>query len=496
MSATVQMKSVNARMGEVVFFFVLVPALLFFMLFHMDEGGTYLLAHGEKLAFSATAEDFLRQFPDGDISYQLKFAVDYVRDGSIATWVLNLWPPGMPVLYGLVLKMPGSAYFPLKIIVLATALYAIVSYFLYRNFSGGRFSVTALIVSALPLMYGSFQNSLFLGFCLFSSDFYCFVLLAILMFLLFEVLDGTAQPVRRQALRLVMLGAVLAALAYFRSFYFIYIKLLTAGSLFALVAWVGCALVGRGWKATIQGLVKSKIVASVGVVLLVAWLVLLPWKLVLQKNQRPFDWTATNQVWAAQWRNDLPPFLVGLNTPCVLDRNTCEQLMPFQYPDTWAEPKLGSDFYKRLSVATFVSNPLAWYAEKAKVFRYFWFDAQEFFWTDAKYIARGFTPWKVIMYIQSVAIFLMCIGLTVISGVRLGRNFAKRSPLLENNGLYVLFLSFFGCNLAVFTFLHYEARYSIPLKWVTYLVFVYLLKDAIQKNDLRLSRNNAHKGAK
>jgi hypothetical protein len=289
---------------------------------------------------------------------------------------------------------------------------------------------------------------------------------------------------------------VLAGLAYFRSFYYIYIKFLTAGSLLMLFAWGGCALVGRGWRATIQGLVKSKIVAPVGAVLLVAWLVLLPWKLVLQINQSPSDWTATNQVWAAQWRNDLPSFLVGLNTPCVLERNICEQLMPFQYSDTWAEPKLGSDFYKRLSVATFVSSPLAWYGEKAKVFRYLWFDAQGFFWVDAKDIDKDLTPWKVIMYIQSLVMVVMCIGLAVTSGVRLGRNFIRCSPLLENNGLYVLFLSFFGCNLVVFTFLHYEARYSIPLKWVTYLVFVFLLKDAMQKKDLRLSRNNAHKGAK
>lgn len=88
MSGTVQIKSVNARVGEVAFFFVLVPVLLFSMLFHMGEGGTYLLVHGEKLTqrlvLASTAEDFLRQFPDGDISYQLKFAVDYVRDGSIA----------------------------------------------------------------------------------------------------------------------------------------------------------------------------------------------------------------------------------------------------------------------------------------------------------------------------------------------------------------------------------------------------------------------------
>ena len=121
-------------------------------------------------ALAATAEDFLRLFPDGDISYQLKFAVDYVRDGSITDWVLNLWPPGMPVLNGLILKLGGSNYFPLKIISLSTLLYALASYMVYQSLARGRFSPSFLVVCVLPLMFLTFLDSIFLGINLFSSD--------------------------------------------------------------------------------------------------------------------------------------------------------------------------------------------------------------------------------------------------------------------------------------------------------------------------------------
>jgi hypothetical protein len=474
MSESAPIKSVGARAGELGFFFVLVPALLFFMLFHMGEGGAYLVVPGQnidtKLNLFVTAEDYLRQFPNGDISYQLKFAVDYLRDGSIAAWVLNLWPPGMPGLYWLILKLSGSNYFPIKIITLSTMFYALASYLVYRSLARGRFSPSFLVACALPLVFVTFQVSIFLSTNLFSSDFYCFALLAILLSLIFE-----RSP---QALgRLALMAVVLAALAYFRSFYFIFIKLLTVGSLYTLLVWGGWVMVRQGWRAAIKAVVQSKLLASFGVVLLLTWALLLPWKAYLLINERTFEWTATDQAWAAQWRNDLPLFLFGMNTPCILENDICVKLMPFQYPDTWATPKLGSDFYKRLSIVTFVSRPFEWYGEKAKVFHHFWFDGHEF--------DKNMSASQLIKYMQSAGLLVACVGLAIVSIIRLIRNISRHRPILEGNGLYVLFMAFFICNLVVFTFAHYESRYSVPLKWVTFLFFMFLLKDIMRKVDRR-----------
>lgn len=475
MNGTALRKSVGVRAGELVFFFVLVPALLFFMLFHVSEGGAYLIVHGENidtnLNLFVNAEDYLRQFPHGDISYQLKFVVDYLRDGSIGEWVLNLWPPGMPALYWLILKLGGSDYFPIKIITLSTLFYALASFLLYRSLARDRFSPSFLVACALPLVFVTFQVSIFLGTNLFSSDFYCFALIAILLSLVF---DSTPQSLRRLAL----IAIVLAALAYFRTFYFIFIKLLTIGSLLTLLVWGWWSMLRQGWRAMIKGVVQSKLLASFGVVLLLTWALLLPWKAYLVITERTFDWTATDQTWAAQWRNDLPSFFSGMDTPCILEKDICKQLMPLQYADTWATPKLGSDFYKRLSIATFIFRPFEWYGEKAKVFHRFWFDGK-----DLNIRQLGLA---LVSYIQSAGLLLACVGLAIASAFRLMRNISYNRPILENNGCYVLFIAFFICNLVVFTFAHYESRYSIPLKWVTFLFLMFLMKDFVRKIDHRL----------
>lgn len=454
------------------------------MLFHTGEGGLHLLIHGKdlalnptidkELAISASAEEFIRQFPDGDISYQLKFALDYIHDGSIADWVLNLWPPGMPALYILILKLSGPGHFPLKIVTLSTLFYALASYLIYLSLARGRFSPTALVACAIPLACMTFQETIFLEFNLFSSDFYCFTLLGILLSLLFK-------EVGKSLWRPVAIAILLAALAYFRSFYFIFIKLLTFGSVSALAAWITCAVVNCGWRATITKVVQSKLLASVGMVLVSTWVLLLPWKAFLVLSERTFEWTATDQVWAAQWRNDLPPFFAGINTPCILEKEICEQLMPFQHADAWTTPKLGSDFYKRLSLATFISSPLKWYTEKVKIFHSFWFDGYKF--------KRSLPVSRLLQYVQSAGLLVLCIVLVLVSLGCLIRNLSHHRPITEGNGLYILFLAFFSYNFLVFTFVHYEPRYSIPLKWVTYLFFIFLLRDIMQKFDFRFLNN-------
>lgn len=481
MSVSIPRKSAGARAGEIVFFFALLPALLFFMLIHMGEGHPYILVHEQKLLLTSTAEEYLRQFPDFDISYQLKFAVDYLRDGSIAGWVLNLWPPGMPGLYIAILKLSGPDYFPLKMIALSTLLFSIASYLFYRTLTRGLFSPIALVICVSPLMYASFKISIFLDFNMFSSDFYCFVFLEFLLSLIF---GGAWQSIWRLAAAAI----VLASLAYFRSFYFIFIKLFTVGSLFTLAAWCVRASANRGWRQTIKGVFQSKEVASVGIVLALTWVLLLPWIVFLKIDGKTFEWTATDQVWAAQWRPDHYPLFVGINTPCVIEKNICEQLMPFQYPDVWSAPKLGSDFYKRLSIATFVSNPFKWYQEKTKLFHYFWFEGHE--------LEQNMPISQQIQYMQSAGLLVACLGLTLASAIRLTRNILHHRPMLEGNGLYILFITFFIHNFLVFTFAHYEARYSVPLKWVTYLFLMFLLKDAMKKIDFRLSGNNEYKGDK
>ena len=140
-----------------------------------------------------------------------------------------------------------------------------------------------------------------------------------------------------------------------------------------------------------------------------------------------------------------------------------------------------------MSIATFVSSPIKWYGEKAKIFHNLWF--------DGKQLNRKMTASQLLPYIESAGLLVTCFYLAFLTVVRSGRNVLRHRPLIENNGLYLLFTFFCLHNLLVFTFAHYEARYSIPLKWVTYLFLMFILKDVMHKFDLRLTSHSARRGA-
>lgn len=479
-----QKKSTSVKICEFGIFFILLPAVLFYMLCHVEAGEIYLVALDQKLALTTSAEDFLRQYPVGDISYQLKFSVDFVRDGTIGDWVLNLWPPGMPGLNILIIGLTGTGYYTLKMMSLSVLFYTFASYLVYRSLARGRFSPSAMLACILPILYVSVQKSIFEHLQIFSTDYYCFVLLAVLLSLLFK-----EEPVTFR--RLALMAIVLAALAYFRSFYFIFIKLLTMWSALALAGWCVWRFQTRCYKATLREVVQSKLVISFGTFLLITWALLLPWIVVLKIEGKSFDWTVTDQAWAAQWRNDLPSFLVSLNTPCMIEKDICEQLMPFQYSDTWATPKLGSDFYKRLSIVTFVSHPLLWYVEKAKWFEHFWFDDYKIM--QKKTLSKLTRTVQSVGYLQSMGVLVASLYLALLAVARCASNMSRRRPLLENNGYHFLFLLFVIYNVMVFTFVHFEPRYSIPLKWVTILFLMFLLRDAMNKIDLVLLANKAER---
>lgn len=473
MNVITRNKNIFLRFFELTVCFGVIPAVLSVMLLHLgDDGSIYFIVHGQKLMLSASVSDYLRQFPGNDISYQLKFSFDYFRYGAIDSWVLSLWPPGMPGVYWLILKISGPENFPLKIIVLAIGSYAVATYSIYRGIAQRNFSPTILIACALPLFFGTFSKSIFLGNNLFSSDFYCFVLLAILLSKIFRLnYENTIRHI-------LIIAILLAALAYFRSYYYIFIKLFSIGWIGGLIVW-GLILIRklkRG-RVVVRELFGNRPAAIVGKVLLVTWIFLLPWKMVLNHEGKTFDWTSTDQVWAAQWRNDLPPFLVGMNTPCIIDRELCEQLMPFQYSDTWATPKLGAQFYKILSISTFLLHPYKWYREKAKGFYVFWFDGQQIGVNNKLSLSESF------FFLQSACLLFICMGLVLLAIIRVVRKFMNCEPLFGEDGLDLIFLIFFIFNVMLFTFVHFESRYSIPLKWFTYLFFIFKMKNFLYKID-------------
>lgn len=216
-------------------------------------------------------------------------------------------------------------------------------------------------------------------------------------------------------------------------------------------------------------------------IFIITWLMLLPWIVLLKIEHKPFLWTVTDQVWAAQWRLDVPDFLAGINTPCLIEKELCMKLMPYQLQDTWATPVLGANFYKKLSLVTFISNPVIWYKEKLNFFYIFWFEGRHLIDINSMY--------KFIQYFNMAAILILVFYFSIYRIYYFFKNFKYNSFTFnkDDNIGFILFLFLFF-NIIIFTFAHFESRYSLPLKLSVYVILIYKVSSYFKFNKFRVTR--------
>lgn len=449
------------------------PLLIFYNLISYDGNGYYIVAHGQILGVNSNPREIISLILGGDSTYQLKFAIDYINNGEIGDWVLNLWPPGLPVLNIIFIELFGSHYYLLKALIFSTFIYTSASYIAYRCLRNRGQEYLIIIFISMIQLSESVKNSILNNLLFISSDFYCFcILLALVPILLRGVIKGISD--------LICISILVALLAYFRSYYFLIIQMSTLLVLtMAIIFIIYSYFFGTGY--TIFDLNKNTLFKRIASIFLITWLLLLPWIILLKIELKPFLWTATDQVWAAQWRLDTPSFLAGINTPCLVEKDLCIKLMPFQLKDTWATPVLGSNFYKKLSLSTFISNPIIWYKEKLNFFYVFWYEGRHL--VDLNSID------KFIQYFSSVAILIMCIYLPIYGIYSILKKYRYGNLIFNKDEaiLFILFI-FLSFNIIIFTFSHFESRYSLPLKLCVYVIFVYKVGSYFKSSKFSVAR--------
>jgi hypothetical protein len=459
-------QSTISKFIEIMVFMVFIPMNILYIMTEVKNGELFFNIYNKLVPLDSGINYFLTEFPGNDIYYQLKFAFDYINSGEISLWVLNLWPPGLPALFVAFIKLNGPDFFVLKYILFASLAYSLSMYIMYKSLAGRRFSIFFIILTIAPIYIETFRKSLIIDMQLFSSDLMSFVV----MIVLFAAIINSRLGV---LLRYTTFAISFSLLIYTRSYYYILFNYVVAVYLFLLVVYSAYMLRAGKFNLKSEG-VKSLI--RFGVFVCIVWLSLLPWKHQIKINGGDHKWTSTEQVWAAQWRNDIPSFLAAMNTPCIVKREICENLIHYQHEDTWAKPTLGSDFYKYLSIATFIFNPIDWYMVRSHFFQAFWFDQQTL--SSIKDNSRYFNFAFSIALLFAVLGFTSYLFLKIFSGKF---NFQYDRPLV----IYCLFVLF---NVIVFTFVHFEPRYSIPLKAATYYMIIYhlcsfMIKLHIIKND-------------
>ena len=447
------------------YFLVLLPSLVFVKVFYSDGQGFFIPMATGGLYLSATANEFVERFNPSDTATQLGWALDYLKNPQLAgNFAIDFWPPGMPFFYLIVLKFTGASYFVLKMAILGAFLYGLSGislYIIFTQFFRGAFSKFAIGgLFLVPFFYSSFSGPLFYGLGIFSSDFYCFCFLTIFFSLLLKNKENYSN--------IFYIAIILAVLIYIRSFYYIlfefYIKTII------IIAIIYAFLNFYKYKKikSIYSIYKNPFFKNSLLLIAIIYLLVAPWKIFyLNKNNRDFSWTATEQVWAAHWRNDYPAdtFLIGINTSCLVNKPLCEKLFVFQSPDTWTPSYLGSNFYKNLTLTTYLSNPIAWYREKLRVFDSFWFDG----------IRLSLVPFNLSSFFSFIIIITVLILFAISLYIIFYRKLILNDPSIFNIKPYIFYAVFTLQNIMVFTFVHYEPRYSVPLKWVTLMMAIFLL---------------------
>lgn len=458
-------KMLQASLFNKFFFFLFIPFAVLIKVGAVSNqdlvipllGNNYIPMGDIKIPLSMDASEFTVLFKGSDIAEQLKWSLSFLeglRNGS--NWVFNLWPPGMPFLYLLVVGISGPLYFPLKMLFLAALFYGLSGYILSASFNKQAplaiFSIKILYL--IPFFYSSFSTIVFSGLGIFSSDFYCLWLLSILFYFL-----STSMNVANK----VLIAFIFSALIYLRSFYYISFSLLYKIFFLISILYVFSYLMKYGAMGAISRVVRLPSFKTMALILISTWLFIAPWKFFyLFQNKLDFPWTSTDQVWAAQWRDDYPKdtFLVGLNTSCLIQKELCNKLSVFQLSDNWATPTLGSNFYRNLTIITFIENPRSWYREKYRVFNSLWFEGHE-------------VRLKTLTGSDFLSFFLLIFAILFPFALLLG---LKKKWINDANiHIYLIYLFFCLQNLVVFTFAHYEPRYSLPLKWATMMMVVYIL---------------------
>ena len=126
--------------------------------------------------------------------------------------------------------------------------------------------------------------------------------------------------------------------------------------------------------------------------------------------------------------------------------------------------KNGFEFFKSLTFTTFLHQPFKWYRYRLGYLDRLWFDAHY------DVLLRS-DPWLLIEGFGVLCAGVGAIGISVVRGFK-GDLMCQR--------LALLFAGFVGFNLLVFTFLHFEGRYSLPLRiFLVYApVLVYAMRSA------------------
>lgn len=396
--------------------------------------------------WTSTASEAQKAFGDGDsgsyISYgkvlltDLSFKMDY--------WFVRLWPPLFPMVIAAVIGFTGEDQYLLKMTIVSILVWSSVFLFFIKHLFSGKKQIGIIIFSLLLLLPE------FRGVILGSSVFYAESLSTAFFFL--GCLSIWLFCLKKTSFYFYtsVLGVAVAA----------NMKALIEGTL-TLSIFTLCGLLIsyelNNYLRTRQdgdffGFVKSLFLKYSALIkfVLILKASTFPWKLYNYLNYGAFSFSTDGLrlIWKYHWTmpSDLPDFVHAGNTACLMDIDFCK------YVSANYESMSG-----QLSVLTFkqmASYPLDWIAYRASQFSWFWFNGP---WLPFD----GWTAYEQSLRIEALGYFVfLAFGIYQVAKTELSAKKISGAALV----------SFMIANAFLFSFIHFESRYSLTIRLTFLLV--------------------------
>jgi len=379
-------------------------------------------------------------------------------------WVVRSWPPGFPAIVAGVLAITGEAAYLAKLLAVAIALWAtaLVSFLNLVPFHPRRW-VRFVCLGALWLLPGLRRSSLGVGAFIADSTATALFVLSLAL-----IADGLLRRRRRS---FHFAGATLALAVNCRTALDLQVQFVTIGLLGGALGWWVLAVLPRLWEGgaswgAVRDALRSpdalphrRALAGLAVFFLIVSAGTAPWKLFnyLHHGVYGFSTTGSATEWDYQWLlpESLPWFVHAGNTACVLDIDFCRFVN--------RNRSVLAPYHKELAIAAFVRNPWGWISHRLSNLNWLWVGLP---WTPPP--GAGLDWWASYLegslYVASllVGLWLLARGLT-----RAARAEDRRMLVLQA----AIVLLCLGANAAMFAVVHYEERYSLPLRllclWTT-----------------------------
>ena len=473
---TVLVSEVNRRITNHLLVFAFYAITIFFVTFPdlsnlQSQLGVYNLTLG------TTISEMIEIIKQGDQASYGRVALDIYNHGTVtkaSVWALHFWPPVLPLLESLLLRLFGINHpFILSVALITICIWSIVLMLLYSIL---RTTINRYLALLLPLSVLAFDDFMPYGFRTgvlttdsISCAFFCCSFLVII----------NAKSHRKKLLMSIVSGLLMACAALTRVTYEFVGNFLLIGSMLALFVKVARLIKA---KTMCPGNLKIIIRSQVGYILIAATvfsIALIPYKLHYKSLTGEYALTAkSSYIWMLQWMTDQELVEIGAGwvsaglggMACRVEPDLCKSinaLASSKKPDFNRARKYHE--YRTLALKAFFFNPYKWMKIKLSRFHLYWF-------------SNTSIPSNVFKGLANIALLFFSMFILTIQLLR----FVNYKAIVMSY-YYLAFLG--GCLLPLFI-IHYEARYFYPIKMVG-IIFTLTLISVIPR--LEIGRKEGYK---